>query len=131
MVAPRPHTTQRRFLIGLSPKNELFIGHNADVDNSVPIQFLPRRFSPWALLTHIYIYVPHLTLCGRIFKHAILKVQYNKKRNTKTKEHAKLLELCDTGRCDFPGSPRLHMIDLEFLNQNILHRLIITELCKN
>ena len=33
--------------------------------------------------TYIYIYVMHLTFCWRIFKHTILKVQYNKKRNTK------------------------------------------------
>ena len=39
---------------------------------------------------HTYIYVTHLKFCGRIFKHTILKVQYNKKRNTRTKEHAKL-----------------------------------------
>ena len=32
-----------------------YIGHDADINNSVPIQFLPTRFSPQALLTHIYI----------------------------------------------------------------------------
>ena len=35
------------------------------------------------------------------------------------------------GGCDFPGSPRLHMIDLEFLNQNKHHRLTKTELKNN
>ena len=30
----------------------------------------------------------------------------------------------------FPGLPRLHMIDLEFLNQNTHHRLTKTELSK-
>ena len=34
------------------------------------------------------------------------------------------------GRCDFPGSPRLHMIDLDFLNQSTLHRLKNNELSK-
>ena len=32
---------------------------------------------------------------------------------------------------DFPGSPRLHMIDLEFLDQNTFCRLTKTELSKN
>ena len=34
------------------------------------------------------------------------------------------------GRCDFPGSPRLHMIDLEFLKQNTLHSAQSAELSK-
>ena len=38
----------------VSQKMSFFIGHNADVNNSVPIEFLPTRFSPQALLTHIY-----------------------------------------------------------------------------
>ena len=48
-----------------------------------------------------------------------------------------LFQECDThnrkhlvGRSDFPGSPKLHTIDLEFLNQNALHRLTMTELSK-
>ena len=36
-----------------------------------------------------------------------------------------------SGMCDFPGSPILHTIDLEFLNQNTHHRLTTTELSKN
>ena len=39
---------------------------------------------------HTYIYVTHLTFCGRIFKHTILKVEYNKKRNTNSREQAEL-----------------------------------------
>ena len=55
MVVPTVHTTQQNSLIGSSSKIELFHCHNADIDTSVPIQFLPTRFSPQALLTHISI----------------------------------------------------------------------------
>ena len=55
MVAPTAHTTQQTFLIGFPPKLSFFIGHNADINISVPIQFLPTRVSPLALLTYIYI----------------------------------------------------------------------------
>ena len=52
-----------------------------------------------------------------------------------------LFQKCDTfdmtakrkslaGGCDFPGSPRLHTIDLEFINQNTFCRLTKTELSK-
>ena len=39
------------------PKSRIFIGCDADVNISVPIQFLPTRFSPQAPLTYIYIYI--------------------------------------------------------------------------
>ena len=38
-----------------------------------------------------------------------------------------LTEPQEPGRCDFQGSPRFHTIDLVFLNQQTLPRLIITE----
>ena len=56
--------------------------------------------------SHTYIYVTHLIFCGRIFKHTILKVQYNKRRNTKTKEHTKLWELSDNSMSFTPFLPK-------------------------
>ena len=44
MVASIAHITQQNSLIGSSSIIELFIGCNADIDISVPIQFLPTRF---------------------------------------------------------------------------------------
>ena len=41
----------------------------------------PYKICPNQIFTmrapHTYLYVMHLTFCGRIFKHTILKVQYN------------------------------------------------------
>ena len=37
MVIPTVHTTQQNVLIGLFPKMSVFIGHDADVNTSVPI----------------------------------------------------------------------------------------------
>ena len=131
---------------------------------------------------YTYLYVIHLTFCGRIFNHTILEKVYYGKGKPKQNTFPSFLELClnsmsftpfipkisprtihiiyvqecasllpneisnniiflfqecDThnrkhlvGRCDFPGSPKLHTIDLEFLNQNALHRLTMTELSK-
>ena len=48
----------------------------------------------------------HLTFCGRIFKHTILKVQYTKKRNTNSKEQAELQEICGNSMSLWPFLPK-------------------------
>ena len=56
--------------------------------------------------SQIYIYITHITFCGRIFNHTVLKVQYNKKRDTNSREQAELLELCDNSMSFTPFFPK-------------------------
>ena len=53
-TAHTAHTTQQNSLIGSSSKVKIF-HYDADVENSLPIWFLPTRFSPCMPLTHLYI----------------------------------------------------------------------------
>ena len=62
-VVPTAHTTQQKSLIGSSSKIKLFIGHNADVNISVTILFLPARILPHIPLTHIYM--SHISHFGK------------------------------------------------------------------
>ena len=89
MVVPTANTTQQKFLIGLFPKIDLFLGHNADIDISVLIRILPTRFSSWTLLTHIYICHTSHILWENLQAYNIEGTVQQEKEH-KTKEHAKL-----------------------------------------
>ena len=68
---------------------------------------------------HTYIYVTHLTFCGRNVKHTILKVQYNKNRNTNSREQADLWKLRDNSMSFTPFLPKP--------SPNTLHTLYFQE----
>ena len=84
MVAPTVHTTQKWLIF----QNQAFSLVTMLTSISQSLYDFSKQEYYHTYPSHIYIYVMHLTLCGRIFKHTILRVQYNKKRNTETKEQA-------------------------------------------
>ena len=87
----KAHATQQNSLIGSIPQIKFFHWLRQFHQCLGPYTI---SVSPNQIITtyapHIYIYVTHLTFCGRIFKHTILKVEYNKKRNTNSREQAEL-----------------------------------------
>ena len=89
MVMCTAHATQQISLIGSIHKIEFF-----HLLRQCCQYLCPYTISPKGIFTmhasHTYMYVMHLTFCGRIFKHTILKVEYNKRRNTNSREQAEL-----------------------------------------
>ena len=90
----------------LVSQNDLCICHDADINTSVTIQVCPAKFSPWALL----IYVTYVTVHGRIFKHSILNVKYNKKETQKPRSMPSSRNCVTTQFNSHKSFPNLHHI---------------------
>ena len=122
MVTCTAFATQQNSLIGSIPKIKFFHWSRQCHQYLGPYFISPnQRYSKHAPHIYIYIYVIHLTVCGRIFEHTILKVQYNKKRNTNSREQAEPKALCDNSMSFTPFLPKpsphtLHIISFQDCN---------------
>ena len=81
---------------------------------------LSQIFTTYNFIEHSFRNLPHF------FQKESITTHYSSSNNETLLTGPKRKNLAD-----FPGSPRFHTIDLEFLNQNTHHRLTKTELSKN